>query len=77
MFNDPAAGEVFEALTRGGTMGCWGTWSEAYSGDGMTHTLPREPSGYLVANMRPFETGVNIAAIGKHLARLKLPGRRQ
>jgi hypothetical protein len=80
--NDPMADEVYQALTCGGTMGCWGTWSEAYTGDGQTHTLTDDEqvevqggcaddcgAGYRIANMRPFETGINLAAIRAYLLR--------
>lgn len=60
---DPMAESVFQALTCGGTMGCWGTWSEAYDDDGVPHTLSGGEEACRIANMRPFETGINLAAI--------------
>jgi hypothetical protein len=64
---DPMAGEVYRALLEGGTMGCWGTWSEAYTAAGMSYMTSKEGFGYSTSNMRPFETGINMAAILKYL----------
>jgi hypothetical protein len=64
---DPMMEQVFDALMNGKSIGCWGTWSEAYKAEGETYMRQEKGSSYTTSNMRPFETGVNIAAIFKYL----------
>ena len=47
---------VYDALINGPTVGCWGTYNEAYT-----------PAGVRNANgLRSFETGVDISAIARY-----------
>jgi hypothetical protein len=64
---DPMMEQVFDVLVNGKAIGCWGTWSEAYKADGETYMRQEEGGGYTTSSMRPFETGINIAAIFKYL----------
>ena len=70
--NDPLKDKIFEALVLGGTVGCWGTWSESYTGDGLSYG----PDGGLqywddnsspMHHIRPFESGTNIDAMMKYM----------
>ena len=54
--DDPEKDAVYDALVNGPTVGCWGTYHEAYSGDGAPNAN----------GLRTFETGVNLDAIGKY-----------
>lgn len=54
--DDPEKKAVYDALVNGPTAGCWGTYNEAYTGDGV-----RNKNG-----LRSFETGVDLAAIAKY-----------
>jgi hypothetical protein len=54
--NDPEKKAVYKALVNGPTPGCWGTYNEAYAGDGT-----RNKNG-----LRSFETGVDLSAIAKY-----------
>jgi hypothetical protein len=54
--DDPEKKAVYQALVDGPTAGCWGTYNEAYSGDGT-----RNKNG-----LRSFETGVDLSAIAKY-----------
>lgn len=54
--NDKQKDLVYDALVNGKSVQCWGTYNEAYDKDG----TPNEH------NLRIFETGVNIDAIGKY-----------
>ncbi|MGA3284113.1 MAG: hypothetical protein ABSD57_06615 [Verrucomicrobiota bacterium] len=47
---------VYDALVNGPTVGCWGTYNEAYDADASPN----------VNGLRSFETGVNISAIAKY-----------
>jgi hypothetical protein len=47
---------VYDALVNGPTVGCWGTYNEAYD----VHVTPN------YNGLRSFETGVNISAIAKY-----------
>ena len=47
---------VYDALVNGPTVGCWGTYNEAYDGHGVPNAN----------GLRSFETGVNISAIAKY-----------
>jgi hypothetical protein len=53
---DPKKDAVYDALVNGSTVGCWGTYHEAYLGDGTPNAN----------GLRTFETGVNLSAIGKY-----------
>ena len=53
---DPEKDEVYKALVNGPTAGCWGTYHEAYAGDGTPNKN----------GLRSFETGVNLSAIGTY-----------
>lgn len=53
---DPEKQRVYIALVNGPTTGCWGTYHEAYAGDGTPN----------MNGLRSFETGVNLSAIGKY-----------
>jgi hypothetical protein len=53
---DPEKDEVYKALVDGPTAGCWGTYHEAYAGDGTPNKN----------GLRSFETGVNLSAIGMY-----------
>lgn len=64
---DPMMEQAFNALINGDAIGCWGTWSEAYTADGEAYMRQEEGGGYTTSNMRPFETGINIAAVFKYL----------
>lgn len=54
--DDPEKDLVYKALVDGPTAGCWGTYHEAYSGDGAPNAN----------GLRTFETGVDLSAIGKY-----------
>jgi hypothetical protein len=54
--DDPETKAVYNALVDGPTVGCWGTYNEAYTGDGV-----RNHNG-----LRSFETGVDLSAIAKY-----------
>ena len=54
--NDREKKAVYKALVDGPTVGCWGTYNEAYTGDGV-----RNHNG-----LRSFETGVDLSAIAKY-----------
>ena len=47
---------VYDALINGPTVGCWGTYNEAYNANGSPNAN----------GLRSFETGVNISAIAKY-----------
>jgi hypothetical protein len=47
---------VYDALVNGPTVGCWGTYHEAYQTNGTPNAN----------GLRSFETGVNLSAIGKY-----------
>lgn len=49
--------EVYNTLVYGGTVGCWGTWSEYYGPYGLGNGT----------NMRVFESNINVEAILKYL----------
>jgi hypothetical protein len=49
----PKKHEVYNTLVNGGTVSCWGTWSEYYGPHGMGNTR----------NMRIFESNINMEAI--------------
>lgn len=51
---DPEKDNVYKALVSGPTAGCWGTYHEAYAGDGTPN----------LNGLRSFETGVDLSAIG-------------
>ncbi|MGH7979549.1 MAG: hypothetical protein ACREE6_09245, partial [Limisphaerales bacterium] len=53
---DPEKEAVYKALVDGPTAGCWGTYHEAYAGDGTPNHN----------GLRTFETGVNLSAIAKY-----------
>ena len=53
---DPEKDAVYDALVNGPTVGCWGTYHEAYLADGTPNAN----------GLRSFETGVNLSAIGKY-----------
>jgi hypothetical protein len=53
---DPKKDAVYDALVNGPTVGCWGTYHEAYLPDGTPNAN----------GLRTFETGVNLSAIGKY-----------
>jgi hypothetical protein len=53
---DPEKDEVYKALVNGPTAGCWGTYHEAYAGDGTPN----------LNGLRSFETGVDLSAIGSY-----------
>lgn len=61
--DDPLCHAVYEALISPGLVGCWGTWSEAYTADGRAYhnTLDNR-----IHNLRPFESGVNLEAVFKY-----------
>ncbi len=54
--DDPEKKDVYAALVNGPTAGCWGTYHEAYSGDGTPNKN----------GLRSFETGVDLSAIAKY-----------
>ncbi|MDE3067719.1 MAG: hypothetical protein KGJ60_09230 [Verrucomicrobiota bacterium] len=54
--HDTEKAAVYDALVNGPTVGCWGSYHEAYSADG----TPNQNG------LRTFETGVNLSAIGKY-----------
>jgi hypothetical protein len=54
--DDPEKEPVYKALVDGPTAGCWGTYHEAYAGDGTPNKN----------GLRSFETGVDLSAIGKY-----------
>lgn len=56
---DSRSAAVYQALVNGPTVGCWGTYNEAYSPAGVPN----------VNGLRSFETGVDISAIAKYWAR--------
>jgi len=53
---DPEKTDVYHALVNGPTAGCWGTYHEAYAGDGTPNAN----------GLRSFETGVDLSAIAKY-----------
>lgn len=55
-WDDPEKDAVYRALVDGPTAGCWGTYHEAYSGDGTPNKN----------GLRTFETGVDLSAIAKY-----------
>jgi len=70
--DDPLKDSIYDSLLFGGTVGCWGMWSESYTADGVSYG----PSGGLqywdtqsspMHNMRPFESGTNLDAIINYL----------
>jgi hypothetical protein len=69
--NDPMKDLIFDSMIFGGTMGCWGTWSESYTGDGLSygasggHQYWEDNS--TVHNLRAFENGTNLDAILRYL----------
>ena len=70
--NDPLKDCIFDSLIWGGTVGCWGTWSESYTGDGLSYgpeggTQYWEKNESPIHNLRPFESGTNLDAIVKYL----------
>jgi len=69
--NDPMKDRIFNSLIFGGTMGCWGNWSESYTGDGLSYG---ENGGQQywddhskVHNLRAFENGTNLDAVIRYL----------
>jgi hypothetical protein len=54
--DDPEKAAVYDALVNGPTVGCWGTYNEAYDAEGRPNAN----------DLRTFETGVNLSAIGKY-----------
>jgi hypothetical protein len=54
--DDPEKEAVYKALVDGPTAGCWGTYHEAYAGDGTPNRN----------GLRTFETGVDLSAIAKY-----------
>lgn len=54
--DDPEKEAVYKALVDGPTAGCWGTYHEAYAGDGTPNHN----------GLRTFETGVDLSAIAKY-----------
>lgn len=54
--DDPEKATVYKALVDGPTAGCWGTYHEAYAGDGTPNKN----------GLRTFETGVDLSAIAKY-----------
>ena len=54
--DDPEKKAVYKALVDGPTAGCWGTYREAYAGDGTPNHN----------GLRTFETGVDLSAIAKY-----------
>ncbi|HEV2320396.1 MAG TPA: hypothetical protein VGV18_11640 [Verrucomicrobiae bacterium] len=54
--DDPEKDAVYRALVDGPTAGCWGTYHEAYAGDGTPNRN----------GLRTFETGVDLSAIAKY-----------
>lgn len=61
--NDPMKDQIYDTLINSGITGCWGTWSEAYHGDGLSYS---ETWDNRIHNLRPFESGINIDAILKY-----------
>ncbi|MCE0499324.1 MAG: hypothetical protein LV481_15395 [Methylacidiphilales bacterium] len=53
---NPKKTEVYQALVNGPTADCWGTFNEAYSGNGTRNSH----------DLRTLETGCNISAIAKY-----------
>jgi len=69
--NDPYKDYIFNSLILGGTVGCWGDWSESYTADGLSYG---ENGGQQywddhskVHNLRAFENGTNLDAILRYL----------
>jgi len=62
--DDEMKHDVYDALINGGTIGCWGTWSESYHADCTPYH--EETWDERQHNMRPFETGVNIDAVMRY-----------
>jgi hypothetical protein len=69
--NDHYKDYIFDSLIFGGTVGCWGDWSESYTADGLSYG---ENGGQQywddhskVHNLRAFENGTNLDAILRYL----------
>ena len=61
--DDPEKRAVYQALVDGPTAGCWGTYHEAYAGDGTPNRN----------GLRTFETGVDLSAIAEYWQIEKTP----
>jgi len=67
--NDPEKDKIFDSLIHGGSVGCWGMWAEAYTGDGVFYGTNGGMKTWdnRIHTMRPMESGINVDAILRYL----------